>query len=135
MIVEINDDKISDSQVETIKEALEYFYSDLQQHGLGEDEHGLEMTRLYCKSINKIKEAFIWPIQSKMIKNNHTNMEANIVINGASMNLPESMTLKIALESFASYLSAEPENVNSINISNMRSSLYKHVRKPHQVNL
>jgi hypothetical protein len=39
----------------TVRAAIENFDADLKQNGLGDDEHGVEMTKLYRDRISEIR--------------------------------------------------------------------------------
>lgn len=52
----INGKELSNAQAATIRCAVENFAFDLKTNGLGDDEHGKEMARLYMRSIEAIRE-------------------------------------------------------------------------------
>lgn len=54
-IITINGHTLSPGHIVTIKVALESFAMDLKDSGLGDDQHGLTMTRLYLDRIAEIR--------------------------------------------------------------------------------
>lgn len=51
----INGYELSNSESMTVRAAIEGFSEDLKENGLGEDEHGIRMARLYLKNIEAIR--------------------------------------------------------------------------------
>jgi hypothetical protein len=56
---EINGVKLTEGQAMTIHAALVGFSQDLRANGLGEDEHGKTMTRLYLKNIQSLFDLYL----------------------------------------------------------------------------
>ncbi|MDB6104127.1 MAG: hypothetical protein JWO52_4126 [Gammaproteobacteria bacterium] len=54
-VITINGQRCTEAQAVTIRCAIENLASDLHDSGLGEDEHGREMTRLYLQRIAEIR--------------------------------------------------------------------------------
>ena len=54
--IEIECKELSKSESMTVRVALQMFEIDLRSKGLGNDEHGIEMTKLYLDNIKSIKE-------------------------------------------------------------------------------
>ena len=50
----INEIVLNDAQSMTIRVALNNFSLDLTSDGLGEDDHGKQMTKLYLKRISEV---------------------------------------------------------------------------------
>lgn len=55
--ITINGVPLTDTQAMTIRVAIENFAIDLNDAGLGEDEHGKVMTRRYLQAIQEIRRA------------------------------------------------------------------------------
>lgn len=53
--ITINGNKLTEAQAITIRVAVESFYSDLEDKGLGNDQHGKAMVSLYKERINEIR--------------------------------------------------------------------------------
>jgi len=53
--ITINDHILTSSQANTVRVALGHFASNLREHGLGDDLHGQEMTRIYLQRIEEIQ--------------------------------------------------------------------------------
>lgn len=58
-IVIINGKALTEAQAMTVRAAIENFDSDLKQNGLGEDAHGVEMTKLYRDRISEIRSLIL----------------------------------------------------------------------------
>lgn len=54
----INGKFLSDAQAMTVRVAVNSFSIDLQSNGLGDDEHGKAMTKLYVERIQEINTMF-----------------------------------------------------------------------------
>jgi len=52
--ITVNGHTLSYGQSMTVRVALGSFARDLEEEGLGDDEHGIAMTKLYQKNINEI---------------------------------------------------------------------------------
>jgi hypothetical protein len=52
--ITVNGHALSYGQSMTVRVALASFARDLEEEGLGDDEHGIAMTRLYQRKINEI---------------------------------------------------------------------------------
>jgi hypothetical protein len=50
----INGHPLKSTEVNTIRVALNIFYLELQNNGLGDDDHGKFMTTAYCENISSI---------------------------------------------------------------------------------
>jgi hypothetical protein len=55
--ITINGKVLTSTQAMTIRVAIENFASDLRADGLGNDEHGRTMTKLYLTRIDEIRKA------------------------------------------------------------------------------
>lgn len=53
-VVFLNGQQLTPGQVITLQVALGSFTMDLQTNGLGDDDHGKTMTRLYLENINDL---------------------------------------------------------------------------------
>jgi len=53
--ITINGQKITNAMAMTIRVAIESFAQSINSEGLGHDEHGLEMVRLYNERIHEIR--------------------------------------------------------------------------------
>ena len=54
-IVIINGTALTEAQAITVRAAIENFDSDLKENDLGDDAHGVEMTKLYRDRISEIR--------------------------------------------------------------------------------
>ncbi|OUX87962.1 MAG: hypothetical protein CBB95_07615 [Alteromonas sp. TMED35] len=54
-IVIINGKALTEPQAMTVRAAIENFDADLKKNGLGDDAHGVEMTKLYRDRISEIR--------------------------------------------------------------------------------
>ncbi|WP_434949799.1 hypothetical protein ACRWQL_00445 (plasmid) [Shewanella sp. HL-SH4] len=52
----INNQVLTEAQSATVRVALESFAQELQTDGLGSDEHGKTMTKLYLERISEIRK-------------------------------------------------------------------------------
>lgn len=54
--ITINGTQITDAMAMTIRVAVNSFAFDISNNGLGEDEHGKEMAKLYLKRVDEIND-------------------------------------------------------------------------------
>ncbi len=54
-VIVVNGTTLTVAQSMALRVALENFASDLRDHGLGEDDHGREITRLYLARLDEIR--------------------------------------------------------------------------------
>jgi len=57
-VITIFGKELTIGQSMTVRVAIESFASDLQENGLGDDEHGKRMVDSYMKNINEIRTLF-----------------------------------------------------------------------------
>ncbi len=57
--ITINGKSLTEAQAMTIRVAVNSFSIDLQSNGLGDDEHGKAMTKLYLERIKEINTMFV----------------------------------------------------------------------------
>jgi hypothetical protein len=55
----VNGTLLTTGQAMTVRVAIQSFASDLVENGLGEDEHGISMTKNYLDRIKEINTLFI----------------------------------------------------------------------------
>jgi len=55
-IIVINGQQLTEAQAATVRVALEGFASDLHNDGLGDDDHGKAMTKIYQDRISEIRK-------------------------------------------------------------------------------
>ena len=54
--IEVNGSLLSSGQAMVVRVALETFYRDLSENGLGDDEHGKKLLEAYVNCIKEIRE-------------------------------------------------------------------------------
>lgn len=57
--ITINGKKLTLGQAMTVHAALQSFAMDIQENGLGDDEHGKAMVKLYLDSIRSINNLYM----------------------------------------------------------------------------
>lgn len=75
--ITINGHVLNSAQAMAIRVAIENFDSELRTDGLGEDDHGKQMAKLYRQRATEIRDFIFGPIKESKYKNKTTKGEVN----------------------------------------------------------